>query len=80
MIRALQIQAARALLGFSQAQLAKRAGIGLATLQRLEMAGSEVRGSAKTIWKLQRALEAAGVMFIEQDQFGPGVRLRKPLP
>ena len=80
MIRALQIQAARALLGFSQAQLAKRAGIGLATLQRLEMAGSEVRGSAKTIWKLQRALEAAGVMFIEQDQYGPGVRLRKPLP
>ncbi len=81
MIRALQVQAARGLLGLSQTQLAKRAGIGLATLQRLELAGDEVRGSAKTIWKLQRALETAGVMFIDQDEeHGPGVRLRKPLP
>lgn len=81
MIRAFQIQAARGLLGLSQTQLAKRAGIGLATLQRLELAGSEVRGSAKTIWKLQRALESAGVIFIDQDEeHGPGVRLRKPLP
>ena len=77
----LALQAARGLLGWSQAQLAKRVDIGLATLQRLEMAGSHVRGSAKTIGELQQALEAAGVIFIEQDrELGPGVRLRKPLP
>jgi len=81
MIRPVQIQAARSLLGLSQVQLAKRASIGLATLQRLEAAGTEVRGSAKTIWKLQRALEAAGIIFIDEDEeLGPGVRLRKRLP
>lgn len=81
MIRPMQIQAARGLLGLSQTELAKRAAIGLATLQRLEAAGSNLRGSAQTIWKLQRALEAAGVVFIDQDdKQGPGVRLKKPLP
>ena len=33
-----QIRAARALLGWSQTQLARRAGLGLATLQRIERA------------------------------------------
>ncbi len=80
MIRPVQILAARSLLGLSQTELAKRASIGLATLQRTEAGGSEVRGSAKTIWKLEKALEAAGIMFIDQDEaHGPGVRLRKPL-
>ncbi len=81
MIRPVQIQAARSLLRISQTELAKRASIGLATLQRLEAAGSEVRGSARTIWKIQKVLEAAGIIFIDQDEErGPGVRLRKPLP
>jgi transcriptional regulator with XRE-family HTH domain len=65
----------------SQIELATRAGIGLATLQRLEAGGSEIRGSAKSIWKLQESLEAAGIVFIDQDaKNGPGVRLRDPLP
>ena len=81
MIRPVQILAARSLLGLSQAELAKRATIGLATLQRMEAGGSDVRGSAKTVWKLQKTLEAAGIIFIDQDEeLGPGVRLRKPLP
>ncbi len=81
MIRPMQIRAARGLLGLSQNELAKRASIGLATLQRLEMAGSTVRGSAQTLWKLQRALEAADIVFIDQDdKNGPGVRLKLPLP
>ena len=80
MIRPVQILAARSLLGLSQTELAKRASIGLATLQRMEAGGNEVRGSAKTIWQLEKALEAAGIMFIDQDEaHGPGVRLRKPL-
>lgn len=80
MIRPLQIRAARGLLGISQADLAKRAGIGLATLQRLEANVGEPRGSAKTIWKLQQVLEEAGIAFLDQDgSQGPGVRLRDPL-
>ena len=38
------------------------------------------RGPAQTMGRIQRALEAAGIEFIEQDgQTGPGVRLRKPI-
>jgi hypothetical protein len=39
------------------------------------------RGLAKTaaenVWKVQQALEDAGVIFIDEDEEGPGVRLRK---
>ena len=72
-----QIRAARALLGVSQWELADLAGIGAATVKRIE-AASEIRGSAYTFWKIQRALEAAGVEFIPEDAGkGPGVRLRQ---
>jgi transcriptional regulator with XRE-family HTH domain len=81
MIRPMQIRAARALLGLSQTELAKKASIGVATLQRLEMAGGELRGSARTIWKLQKTLESAGIVFLDEEgNAGPGVRLRNPLP
>ena len=77
MILALQIKAARSLLGLSQWQLAELAGIGLATLKRIE-AAPEIRGAADTFWKIQRTLEKAGVEFIpEDDHKGPGVRLKE---
>ena len=77
MIRPVQIRAARGLVGLSQTELARRAKIGLATLQRIEAAHDELRGNIQTIEKLQKALEAAGIVFIEQDdKHGPGVRLK----
>lgn len=80
MIRSMQVRAARGLVGFSQTELSRRAGVGLATLQRLEAAGTEFRGTAQTLDRLQRTLEAAGVEFLEQSQnSGPGVRLRDPI-
>jgi hypothetical protein len=76
-ILASQIKAARSLLGLSQWQLAELAGIGLATLKRIE-AASEIRGAAGSFWKIQRTLEDAGVEFIpEDDHKGPGVRLKE---
>ena len=75
MIGAAQVRAARALLDISQAQLSKLASVSATTIKRLE-AASEVRGAADTLWKIQSALEAAGVEFIaEDDAKGPGVRL-----
>ena len=80
MILASQIKAARSLLGLSQWQLAELAGIGLATLKRIE-AAAEVRGAADTFWKIQTALEKAGVEFIPADESkGPGVRLKHRTP
>ena len=81
MIGARQIKAARALAGLSQRDVATRAGIGIATMRRIEAAIDEVIGSAQTLSRIQKALESEGVRFIDQDdQGGPGVRMRKPLP
>jgi transcriptional regulator with XRE-family HTH domain len=76
-IDAAQIKAARALLGLGQVELSKLSGVGLRTVKRIEISG-EISGSAQTLWKLQSALEAAGVEFIPADDTkGPGVRLKQ---
>jgi transcriptional regulator with XRE-family HTH domain len=78
MIDAAQIRAARALLDISQAELSKVASVSATSIKRVE-AASEVRGAAETLWKLQTALEKAGVEFIPADELkGSGVRLRRP--
>lgn len=78
MIFAPEIRAARALLGWSQDELARTASVGVATVRRLEAAGEEIKGSVETVWKIQQALEEAGVEFIPAETGkGPGVRLRQ---
>jgi len=78
MIRSQQIRAARVLLDISQAKLAEMASIGIATIKRVEAARGKVTGNAETIWKIERALEAAGVIFLPEDENGGvGVRLKK---
>lgn len=73
-----QIRAARALLGLSQLELAERAGVGIATIKRIEAAG-ELTGNAQTLLRIQTALEAAGVELLSQTtEAGLGVRLAKP--
>ena len=80
MVNPAQIRGARALLGMRQQELADLASMSVVTLKRLEAAGTTVRGSARTIASLQRALEEAGIVFIDQNNdLGPGVRLKKPL-
>ena len=77
MIDAAQIRAARALLDISQSELSKLASVSATTVKRLE-ASPQIRGAAETIWKIQTALERAGVEFIpEDDHKGPGVRLKQ---
>jgi transcriptional regulator with XRE-family HTH domain len=71
-----QLRAARGLLGWSQSKLAERAGLSLPTVKRVEAnLGARVSDDART--KLRRALESAGVEFIDENGGGPGVRLRK---
>jgi transcriptional regulator with XRE-family HTH domain len=71
-----QIRAARGLLGWSQSELAKRAGLSLPTVKRVE-AGLGPRVSDAARARIQEALEAGGVRFITENGGGPGVRLRK---
>ena len=76
MVDAAQIRAARALLNMGQTDLARIASVHVATIRRLE-AATEVRGAAETVWKIQKALEAAGIEFISEEAGrGPGVRLK----
>ena len=73
-----QIKAARALLSWSQEQLANAAGISVPTIKRLEAQDGPVGGREETAMKIINTVKAAGVEFIDENGGGPGVRLRKP--
>jgi transcriptional regulator with XRE-family HTH domain len=76
MISPAQCRAARALLDWSQVELANRAGVGVVTIRQLEADLHAPRRA--TLGVVRRALEDAGVEFIDQNGGGPGVRLRSP--
>ena len=70
-----QLQAARTLVGWSRDRLAEKSGVAAETIKRFEIKGSDPR--LGTVNKWRRALEAAGVQFIDEDaDGGPGIRLR----
>jgi predicted transcriptional regulator len=70
-----QLRAARALLGWSQTDLANRAALSVPTVKRLEGGfGPHVSDEARI--KMQKTLERAGISFIDENGGGPGVRLR----
>ncbi|MFG1341366.1 helix-turn-helix domain-containing protein [Xanthobacter autotrophicus] len=71
-----QIAAARTLAGISQADLAAAAQISVPTLRRMEASEGPASGMANNVAAVMHALEAAGVLFIEQNGNGPGVRLK----
>ena len=76
MITPRQIRAARALLGWSQQQLADQAIVSLNALVRLEKGNVDSRIS--TVAAVQKALVKAGIEFLDADQKGEGVRLKSP--
>jgi transcriptional regulator with XRE-family HTH domain len=75
-----QLKAARALLAWSQSQLAVAADVSIPTIKRLEAQEGLLGGRDETGTKIRLALEAAGIEFIEENGGGPGVRLRKRQP
>lgn len=72
-----QVKAARALLGWSQDEMAKRSGVSIPTVKRLEAEDGELGGRPSTGEALVGALETAGAIFVDENGEGPGVRLRK---
>jgi transcriptional regulator with XRE-family HTH domain len=69
-----QSKMARVALGWGVRELASAAKVSPDTVARLE------RGETlypRTVDAIRTALEAAGVLFIDQNGEGPGVRLRK---
>lgn len=79
MITAVQLRAARALLGFDQRQLAEAAGLSLPTIQRMEGSNGQVRGNVDSLVKVVEALEREGIELIGEgiasENGGRGVRL-----
>jgi transcriptional regulator with XRE-family HTH domain len=71
-------RAARALLDMTQSQLADAANVGLSTVKSFE-SGQSIP-MANNLSAIRAALEGAGVLFIDQNGEGPGVRLRKNPP
>lgn len=76
MIFSYQLRAGRALIGKTQAEIAELAGLSVPTVKRAEGAGI-LAASDAAVAAIASALEAEGVIFIEENGEGPGVRLRK---
>jgi transcriptional regulator with XRE-family HTH domain len=74
MLTSEQIRAARALLRWDQALLAKLSGVSLATIKRIEGRAGEVQANQPTIDAIVRALTSAEVVF---QSGGVGYRLKR---
>ncbi len=69
-----QCRMARVGLGLGVRELAELANVSTNTISRLE------RGESlypRTVEAIRRVLEAAGIVFIEENGGGPGVRMAK---
>jgi len=72
-----QIRAARSLIRWTADELATACALSVATVRRAELKESETALTTANDLAIRRALEAAGVEFIDENGSGPGVRLRK---
>ncbi len=74
MINRVQMKMARAALGWGVRDLAARAGVAANTVSRYENGRDAL---SENLLKIQRTFEQEGIIFINEDDEGPGVRLRK---
>ncbi|WP_353851147.1 helix-turn-helix transcriptional regulator [Shinella sp.] len=75
MITPAQSRAGRGLIEWSQDQLAQAAHLGLSTIRDFEK-GRRVP-THNNLAAIKAALETAGVIFVDENGEGPGVRLKK---
>jgi DNA-binding XRE family transcriptional regulator len=75
-ITAAQMRGARGLLGITQPELASAAGVSVETIKRLEGLSGPVVANSATVAVLLAAIDRLGVLLIDDDEAGPGVRLK----
>jgi transcriptional regulator with XRE-family HTH domain len=76
-LKAGQIRAARALLNWAQKDLVERSGLSLTTIRRMEDESiGPGRSASDNVQTVKAVLEGAGILFIEKNGNGPGVRMR----
>src|SRR4051812_12175742 len=74
-----QIRAARALLRWSAADLVRESGVSPATIHRAESVDGKSAMTVANANAIRKALENAGVEFIEENGGGLGARLTERL-
>lgn len=74
LMKPIQCRMARAALGWTTQDLARQADVGLNTVNRFEK-GQDARVSS--VEKMRLVLDRAGIIFIDENGEGPGVRMRK---
>jgi len=74
-LSASQIRAARALLGWSGADLAEKSGIGITTLRRYEVQEGIPAANTTVLLSIKACFEEAGIEFIGDPLKNPGVIL-----
>ena len=72
-----QIRAARSLIRWTAENLAAASALSVATIRRAELKENQTALTSANDLAIRRALESAGVEFIDENGGGPGVRLRK---
>ncbi len=78
MITSDQMRGARALLRWSAKLLSQESGVSWTTIQRMEAATGVPRSLAQNLDVIQKTLESAGIIFIDEDEHGgAGVRFSK---
>jgi transcriptional regulator with XRE-family HTH domain len=80
MLTSSQLRAARALLGIDQRELARRCGLSVPTIQRMEASDGVIRGNVDSLVKLIDGLATSGIELIADGAVssggGRGVRLK----
>ena len=67
-----QLQAARALLGWSQVNVADAAGVSVPTVKRAEGSG-KISASSSATDAIRSALEAQGIQFLDEGDTANGI-------
>ena len=80
MVTSAQMRAVRALAGVDQRELAKKSGLSVPTIQRMEASDDVIRGNVDSLMKLIAAIDAFGIELIREGAVssagGRGVRLK----
>ena len=70
-----QVRRARHLFRLTRLELADKSRVSLGTVKKME--AGVTQPTLFYVLAIQHALESAGVIFVEENGEGPGVRLRK---
>ena len=73
MLSSSQIRAARALLGWSGAELAEKSGVSLTTLRRYELQYGIPAANTSVLQRIKECLENDGIEFTGDPLTNPGV-------